>query len=165
MKRTITVVLICAVLMFGTMAALGQAIQYPGPQISFERAIEIALERVGGGTVIEAEFDRERGVLVYDVEIRHDMREHDVRIDADTGEIIRHRHFAQTRQYPDPQISPVRAMEIAIERTGGGMVTELKLDRERGVLVYEIEVKYDMREYDVRIDANTGEIIRFRRND
>ena len=160
MKRTITVALICAVLMFGTMAA-GQAIQSPGPQISFERAIEIAIERVGGGVVIEIELDRERGVLVYEVEIRHDMREHDIRIDANTGETIRHRHFAQVRQYPDPQISHVRAMEIAIERVGGGMVTELKLDRERGVLVYDVEIRHEMREHDVRIDANTGEIIRY----
>ena len=46
-----------------------------------------------------------------------------------------------------------------------GAVTDIELERRRGRLVYEIEVKINRREYDVRIDAATGEILRFRLDD
>jgi len=136
----------------------------PPPLISYEQAIEVALERVGGGTVTRIYHDRERfqDVLLsfYYVEIRHAMRDYDIRIDSDTGEIVRFRYFPQA----NPQISHGRAIAIALERVGGGMQTEADFRRERdgeGKLYYDIHVRHAMQEYEVTIDADTGEITRF----
>ena len=164
MKRAITFVLICAVLMFGTMAAFAQTRPAPPPQISYEQALEVALERVGGGTVTRIYHDRERfsDVLLsfFNVEIRHAMREYEIRVDSDTGEIVRFRYFPLV----NPKITHGRAIEIALERVGGGMQTEADLHRERdgeGALFYDVVIRHETREYDVRIDAETGRITRF----
>ena len=165
MRRAITFVLICALLMFGTMAAFAAQTSPARPAlISYEQAIEVALERVGGGTVTRIYHDRERfsDVLLsfFNVEIRYAMRDYDIRVDSDTGEIVRFRYFPQA----NPQITHGRAIEIALEKVGGGMQTEVDFHRERdgeGALYYDVHVRHEMREYEVRIDANTGEITRF----
>lgn len=56
--------------------------------IGREQAKKIALERVGGGTVIKVEFDMEHGVPVYEVEIIKDVFEYDVKVHARTGVIL-----------------------------------------------------------------------------
>jgi len=165
MRRAITFVLICAVLTFGTMAAFAaQTGSIPPPLISYEQAVEVALERVGGGTVTRIYHDRERfsDVLLsfFHVEIRYAMRDYDIRVDSDTGEIVRFRYFPQA----NPQISHGRAIAIALEKVGGGMQTEVDFHRDRngdGALFYDVHVRHGTREYEVRIDADTGEITRF----
>lgn len=58
-------------------------------KISIERARETALERVSG-TIIEEELEKEKGRLVYSIEIRGaDQKVYDVEVDAITGEIVR----------------------------------------------------------------------------
>ena len=58
-------------------------------QITFVMAEEIAMTKVGGGRVMKIELERDRGQLVYEVEIRHDGRKHEVKINAVNGEIIK----------------------------------------------------------------------------
>lgn len=58
-------------------------------QIGPERAAEIALERVGGGEVVEIEREREHGRPVWDIEIVKDGVEYELDIDRETGEIIK----------------------------------------------------------------------------
>lgn len=62
------------------------------------------------------------------------------------------------------KISENKAKEIAVEKVGGGTVREIELDSEKGVLVYEIEVKYNGVKYEVEIDAYTGEIVKFKKD-
>lgn len=58
--------------------------------ISIAEAERIALEHVPGGTIEEIERDRERGVIVYEVEVRAPNGvEHELVIDARTGRILR----------------------------------------------------------------------------
>lgn len=57
-------------------------------KISSEQARKTALGRVSG-TVIEEELEKERGRLVYSIEIRDANRKvYDVEVDAKTGEIV-----------------------------------------------------------------------------
>jgi uncharacterized membrane protein YkoI len=70
---------------------------------------------------------------------------------------------------PDPtaagSIDRTRAWAIAQLRAGGGKVTKTELEREHGRLVWKIEVFVGTVEYDVRIDANTGEVVRLKWRD
>ena len=57
--------------------------------ISIEQAMAIAVGRVPG-QVVKAELDYEDGMLVYEVDIRTaDGRKYEVRIDANTGAILK----------------------------------------------------------------------------
>ena len=61
------------------------------------------------------------------------------------------------------QISEVEAIEIAL-RYVPGEVLEVELDTEHGILVYEITIRaYNGMYYEVKINANTGELIEIER--
>lgn len=57
-------------------------------KITAEQANNIALERVGGGTVTKNELDYDDGILRYEVEIINGYMEYDLKVDAKTGTII-----------------------------------------------------------------------------
>ncbi|MCI0687275.1 MAG: PepSY domain-containing protein, partial [Sporichthyaceae bacterium] len=48
---------------------------------------------------------------------------------------------------------------------GGGFVESVELEREDGGLQWHIDVIKDGTEFDVRIDADTGAVVRFRNDD
>lgn len=56
--------------------------------ISADRAKQIALAEVPGGTVFKCQLDRDDGRLVYEVEVYSGSTEYDFEIDAQTGAII-----------------------------------------------------------------------------
>lgn len=57
------------------------------------------------------------------------------------------------------------AREIALEAAGGGRVEKAELEVEDGGLQWHIDVISGGTEFDVRVDASTGEIVRFRTDD
>lgn len=58
-------------------------------------------------------------------------------------------------------ISASEAQNIALNQVGGGYLTKCELDHDDGLTVYEIEIKNGNKEYDVEINAATGEIIKY----
>lgn len=58
-------------------------------------------------------------------------------------------------------ITAEQAQQKAMDRVGGGYLVKCELDHDDGVLKYEIEIKNGNKEYDVDVDAYTGEIIKF----
>jgi hypothetical protein len=58
-------------------------------ELSSAEAADIALRHVGGGRVTEIEREFEHGRREWKVEIIHNGREHDVRVDAATGAVTR----------------------------------------------------------------------------
>ena len=60
-----------------------------GSTISSERAKEIALAEVPGGTtVVKCQLDWDDGRQVYELELRNGRTEYDFEIDAQTGDIV-----------------------------------------------------------------------------
>ena len=61
-------------------------------------------------------------------------------------------------------ISQDRAREIALAKVPGASaadIRKLKLDRDDGRQVYEVEIIYNHREYELEIDAVTGAVLEF----
>jgi uncharacterized membrane protein YkoI len=58
-------------------------------QITFAKAEEIAVAQVGGGTVMEINLERKYQQIFYEVEIRLHERKHEIKIDAETGEVVK----------------------------------------------------------------------------
>lgn len=61
-----------------------------GAYIGEESAKQIALEKVGGGTVVKLKLDEEDRQMVYEVEIVKGEFEYEFEIDAVTGEILKY---------------------------------------------------------------------------
>lgn len=58
-------------------------------KISFEKAESIAIAAVGGGVVTDIDFDLEFGRAYYEIEVVHNHVEHDLKIDANTGKVVK----------------------------------------------------------------------------
>jgi len=60
-----------------------------GSEITAARAKEIALARVGGGTVVECKLDYENGVRVYEVKIINGYTEYEIDVRVSDGSIVK----------------------------------------------------------------------------
>ncbi|WP_462421697.1 PepSY domain-containing protein [Salinicoccus sp. Marseille-QA3877] len=129
--------------------------------IGMDEAVQIAKDKVGGGDVTDKEFDKDDND--YEIEIVHEGFEYDVEINATTGEI---KDFDQddesdegtqsTSSADSEFIGMEKAVQIAKDKVGGGDVTDKEFDKDDND--YEIELVYDGSEYDVEINATTGEV-------
>ncbi len=130
--------------------------------IGWKQATDIALEEVGGGMVVEFEYDMDD--REYEIEVMYNGYEYELEIHAYTGEILEfdrdreddaHKYEAEAANL----IGWDRAIELAKEKIGGGVVIEFEYELDDGE--YEIEIMYNGKEYDVEIDAYSGEILDF----
>lgn len=152
--------------------------------LTLEEAQEIALKEVSG-KVLKAHEDSDDGVSYYDFTIVTDNEKYEVEVDANSGKIIKmekdddyvgnHTNDdtnstnqnntsntnGNTNTNTQATITAEQAQQKAMERVGGGYLVKCELDHDDGVLKYEIEIKNGNKEYDVDVDANTGEIIKF----
>ena len=158
-------------------------------EIGIEKAKEIAMSHAGvsAGSVsfVKAKIDTEDGVKVYDIEFYSGNVEYDYEINAATGAIVsfdqdienyeiptQPQSAAPTQAATQPQaaaptqaassvISVDKAKQIALSHAGvsGASFKKVKLDKDDGVRVYEIEFKVGNVEYDYDIDASSGAII------
>lgn len=138
-----------------------------GAYIGESRAKEIALDKVGGGTVVKAKFDIDDGVAVYEIEIRYGDYEYEVEINAKTGKILKY----ESKYEPVPDTSGgdgaaeyigiEAARQVALDKVGAGTVTKAKFDMEDGQPVYEIEIIEGEFEYELEIHAITGNVLKF----
>ena len=58
-----------------------------------------------------------------------------------------------------PTLSPADARAAALVAVPGAVVADVDLDEEDGYLVYEVELRQDRTEFDVVVDAGSGEIL------
>jgi len=63
---------------------------------------------------------------------------------------------------PGAAVGSDLAVGIALNATGGGTVTEVEAEFEHGRAAWKVRIVKDGVRYDVYVDANTGEVIRFR---
>jgi uncharacterized membrane protein YkoI len=142
-------------------------------EITKEEAKQIALGLVEDGTVVDIELDTEDGRLVYEVEVTSNGMLYEKEIDANTGDVYTDVNSGATmssdQDYSDDynnvtsadvNLSEQEALDVAKKSLGGiSTVVNVELDDEDGVLVYEIELNQDNKEFDFVINANTGAII------
>ncbi|MBM7607734.1 putative membrane protein YkoI [Lysinibacillus composti] len=135
-------------------------------QITEQEATKIALEKVPG-TVNEVELENEDGLIVYEFEIvGEDGSEQDLDVDAKTGEIVKveadddeNDDFSQADLAKQAKITKDEASENALEQVPG-TVTEVELDDENGLVVYDVEINAkDGTQQSVKVDAKTGKIV------
>ena len=140
-----------------------------GDVMKMEEAQKIALEEVDG-EVIKSSKDRDDGRTYYEFEIVTDSEKYDLEIDGESGDIVKKEkdddyvanQNTTNNQTNQTTITEDEAKKIATDRIGGsGEFVRCELDNDDGVLKYEIEVIKDNTEYDIDVDATTGEITKY----
>ncbi|MBQ7828419.1 MAG: PepSY domain-containing protein [Clostridia bacterium] len=174
-------ILLVSALCVGSYAALQESGVIASDQyIGVEKAKEIAIHHAGVTAADtrfdDAELDREKGVDVYELEFYADGVEYEYKVNAKTGEVLKSKvdHDDDDRRSPDTvsdttaapseYIGIDKAKEIALSHAGVDTATvrfeEADTDRDDGVAVYELEFYTDGVEYEYKIDALTGEVLK-----
>lgn len=147
--------------------------------LTAEQAQDIALSREGltreAVTHLRAKLDRDDGTLEWNVEFRSGYWEYDCTVHAETGEIL-----DWDKEYEPKKSKPVITPPPVEEKPAGQLTREeaqaialqhacltqeqitrlkVKLDRDDGVLRYEVEFRVGNWEYEYEIHAETGAIL------
>ena len=142
------------------------------PILTLEEAKAKALAHAGlkadQVTFTEAELDWDDGKQVYDIEFyTADFKEYDYEIDAKTGEVLEVDYDAESFTPPASSgtvITREKAQEIALAKVPGAdasHIKKLKLDKDDGKQVYDVEIIYNGAEHEMEIDAVTGKILEY----
>lgn len=134
--------------------------------ITMNEAIDIFREQAPDAQIEEIDFDRDDGVWTYHIQGDTADREHEMEIDAQSGDIIESEEddLDDDNRYVDVEsvIDPAEAVSIARAEVGADAMLDgwkLDLDDDGGVNqpVYEIEFEGDNNDF--KIHAETGEIL------
>ena len=147
-----------------------------GEYIGTERAKQIAFNRAGVSASqvknLKVKLDTDDGRAIYEIEFDANGYEYDVDVDAVNGNVVDFDKDAIDDDDDEPKPTPApagdyigaeRAKQIAFNRAGisasQAEELEVELEREDGRMVYTVEFKAGGYEYEVEIDALTGEIL------
>lgn len=165
----------------GTGSALGQdASPSPGPAaaeassvpepstsviaatgLTASQAIEISLQAVPGGAVVDIGQGWERGSAYWDVVVLGpDGAAIELYLEAATGEVLEQSPTRTPLLAANgaPDISAQQAIGAALEAVPGSTVIEADLDREGGRLIWEILLRGEGGRTEVYVDATSGEL-------
>ncbi len=145
-----------------SIAAPALAIDMPETKVSMETCMVAALAKVDG-KVSALKLEIEAGVPLYEFEIKTSNRQTwEVECDAMTGEIVelsREANRNDAEFQAAAKILEKDARAKALEQFPG-KVTKSELEVVDGRAIYDVEIEgADGKEYDVAVDAATGEII------
>ena len=132
--------------------------------ISEQQAKDIVKKEAPNGQITKFKLDRENGRMVYEIEVMDGNIERDYEIDAETGAIVKleqeQKNHGNNNSVNNPKISSDKAKEIALKQSKNGKFKEIELKHKNGVLVYDVEIAEGFMDREFLIDANTGEILR-----
>ena len=174
---------ISAVLLTGSVLANQSMIKF-GTQQAHQPTIAIdqvkkSVEKHLGFTELQYEsitLKNENRITYYEVKVNHNGVHYELTVDATTGSILgteienpsSTQQTLTTKQGTQVQVSITeeRAKAITSEHTKKNNLTYTRIELSQdddyaGALTYEIEAEADVIEYDIDINANTGQILKF----
>ncbi|MGE7761717.1 PepSY domain-containing protein [Peribacillus sp. NPDC097895] len=162
-KKVIMTVSIATVLLFGGAAGTAVYAVNKGA-LSEDEAVKMISEKLGGEvTQFEKDWDQP---MTYEMTVKTKEGYQDVDVDAEKGEILSQEmedddeeEMSTQQAVETAKISSDQAEKIALKKVDG-QITDVELDSENGILVYEFEINQGKKEYDVVVDATTGEVLK-----
>ena len=170
MKKIISLAAIAAVVLSLGMAAVSAD---AAKLIGEARGKEIALKHAGvapqQAQFTKMKLDRKYSHTEYELKFYVGGTEYEYDINAETGEVLK--FSREVKNHGAPQnagnaglIGEAKARGIALSRVPGAKESDIrkfKLDHDDGRQVYEGEIFYNMREYEFKIDAKSGEVVKW----
>ncbi|SEN67825.1 Uncharacterized membrane protein YkoI [Amphibacillus marinus] len=131
-----------------------------GELITIERAMEIALEQVTDGVIIELSLDSDDGQRYYEIELETSDQEIELDIDAYTGEVlvISYDRHDFTAKWQANMLPIAEAIKLALDDEMDGTLKQIKLEQENQKAIYEVELISNNQEIELELDAFTGQI-------
>ncbi len=174
MKKIVSLAAIAAVaLSLGMAAVSAEAAKLIGEA----KAKEIALKHAGvtqqQANFTKMKLDKEFGRTEYELEFYVGSTEYDYEINAETGAVLKFSREVKNHGAPQSAgqsgvIGDAKAKGIALARVPGAKESDIrkfKLDHDDGMQVYEGEIFYNMKEYEFKIDAKSGEVLKWEIDD
>ena len=136
--------------------------------ITSKEALNIAEKNFPGSSVKDIEMNVKKGVTFYKIESFKDGVKQEIKIDANSGQIVKVENKNKNKKH----ILPIEAVDfskfaLSIDEAvakaqaleAGWSLDEAELDNKNGAWIYKVELKRDRREKKVIINAQNGEII------
>lgn len=134
-----------------------------------------AVERLyPGAKITMIVLHEDDGLYEYKIWLQRDDMIGEIRLHPENGEVLKRELFF-TSAYPAREqtgagistdgINDQQARALALEKAGDGYVTKCELDWKKGQLIFEVEVRTAQAEYEAEIDAITGEILKWEKDD
>ena len=134
--------------------------------ITSKEALNIAEKNFPGSSVKDIEMNVKKGVTFYKIETFKDGVKQEIKIDANSGQIVKVENKNKKHIWPieavdfskfalsiDEAVTKAQALEA------GWSLDEAELDSKNGAWIYKVELKRDRSEKKVIINAQNGEII------
>ena len=138
--------------------------------ITQDQAKAIVMKEVPNGQITKMELDYDHGRQVYEIEVMDGNVERDFDIDAETGTIVKmdmdhyhgykYKNYNQNMNMAQPKVTYEQAKGIALKQSKNGKFKEIELKTKNGVQVYDVEISEGIMDREILIDANTGAILR-----
>lgn len=143
--------------------------------ISSARADSLAVQAVGGGTVMKTSLDTYQNQRVYDIHVQDHGAVYDVKVNSNTGAVMQKK---LSQEQPSPSTAPAtptptsspspatsspisrqQGSVLAVQAVGGGTVQNISADHAQGIPVWDVHVLYQGQVYDVKINQESGAVL------
>lgn len=176
LERTRRMILraVCVTAMIG-MIGVGTA--YAAVTLDGAKSVALADAGVSESEAVFTEVkekQEKKEAAKYEIEFYTDEAEYEYEIRKSDGAILEvkvemfkkeHAHYGSTSGTSGTYISVDDAKEIALKRAGLSesevRFKKAKLDKDDGIMVYEIEFYHGRSEYECAVDASTGKIVEY----
>ncbi|MFD1428607.1 putative membrane protein YkoI [Kroppenstedtia sanguinis] len=136
-------------------------------KLSEQEVMKIAKDEFDG-KVTEVELKYKGETPVYEVELIKAGTEAEIKVDSNSGKILKKE--TETKETDNaalpeedvfkPGITMKQAEKIALHEAGEkGQIKEIKLEKEDGQLIYEVEIQSGTQETEIEMDAQSGKVL------
>ncbi|MEG0286834.1 MAG: PepSY domain-containing protein [Vagococcus sp.] len=144
---------------------------------SVEDVVTLYQKQFADSDITSIKLENERSGFVYKVEGVDDNNEYELKINAESKDTIKDKtekldkdEQAGVKREADKLdltnvISLDKATEIAEKEAKSGKAVEWELDRELSTTYWEVQIKDGNKEYKVKLDAKTGDVLQVEMDD
>ncbi|MGG5368748.1 PepSY domain-containing protein [Enterococcus sp. AZ196] len=140
-------------------------------KVSVDDAIKSYQEAYPDSDITSIDLETSFGKYLYKIEGVDDNKEYEVRVDADTKDVSKEREENLDMEDKDGVkrkedkldlenlLSIEEVSDIATKQVGSGKATDWSLDKEMGTTYWEVKVLDGHKETEVKINAQSGEVL------
>ena len=132
--------------------------------VAVDEALQISAEEVGADSVvysIDLDYSEHYGAWVWAIDTLVEGTDHEVELDADTGEVLDHEQESSDDQAeavdPADPMTPEQAIDLAGAEVDGP-VRAWQLEFDDGERTYQVEITTGGDEVEVTVDVATGAV-------